>query len=436
MSTMEVLSSLEPLSRKNSAPYAARIPGSKSYTNRALVLAAQRMGTTAVTGGLHCDDTFRLSEALDSFEGLSVSRTDEGFRTERTRETLGAPAEECFMGGAGTPARFMLGFSAAAEGGTVVTGIPRLCERPMKDILDALAAAGIRYESVGESDFLPIRVHGGPISSREWSIHAGISSQFTSSLCLLAAQQDPAGGPITIQPTGNVVSRPYVQMTLSMMNACGIQAERIDGDAIRVHPATPRHDTIPVEVDASGMSYFLAAAAVTGTTVEIPGIGKGSAQGDVGLARAFGEMGCEVELGDELIRLTGGKLRGIDIDMDKMPDVVLTLAAVAAVAEGPTRITNIANLRVKECDRIAATASELGRMGVRVEEGPDWLAIHPTGKLTPARIETYDDHRVAMSMAVLSLISPGIEIEDPGCVAKSFPEFWNELARFRAHHED
>ena len=436
---MELLSTLEPLRKTSTDPFRARIPGSKSYTNRALVLAAQRMGQTAVEGGLHCDDTFRLAEALDSFEGLSVAKTDTGFRAERTRERLGAPATECFMGGAGTPARFMLGFSAAAEGGTVVTGIPRLCERPMKDILDALRGAGIRYESVGETDHLPIRVHGGQVTTRDWSIHAGISSQFTSSLCLLAAQQDPAGGPVTIRLTGTQVSRPYVQMTLSMMNACGIRAAREGDDRIVVHPGTPQHETIPVEVDASGMSYYLAAAAVTGTTVEIPGIGKGSAQGDVGLARAFGDMGCEVELTDDVIRLKGGALRGIDIDMDKMPDVVLTLAAVAAVAEGETRITNIANLRVKECDRIAAAASELGRMGVDVEEGPDFLVIRPDGSrgasLKPARIETYDDHRVAMSMAVLSLIAPGIEIEDPGCVAKSFPEFWNELERFRAHHE-
>jgi 3-phosphoshikimate 1-carboxyvinyltransferase len=224
-------------------------------------------------------------------------------------------------------------------------------------------------------------------------------------------------------------------MTLSMMNGCGIQAQREGDDAIVVIPSSPQNDTIPVEVDASGMSYYLAAAAVTGTTVEIPGIGKGSAQGDIGLATAFGEMGCKVELGDDSILLTGGKLRGIDIDMDRMPDVVLTLAVVAAVAEGPTRITNIANLRIKECDRIAATATELGRLGVKVEEGPDYLVIHPGGSLTPGRIETYDDHRVAMSLAVLSLVSPGIEIEDPGCVAKSFPEFWNELERFRAYHQ-
>ncbi len=432
---MELLSTLEPLSKTNPATYRARIPGSKSYTNRALVLASQRMGVTGVTGGLHCDDTARLSEALDSFVGLSIEKTDDGFRAERTQERLGAPSSECFMGGAGTPARFMLGFSATAEGGSIVTGIQRLCERPVKDILDSLSAAGIRYDSVKETDHLPIRVHGGPISNREWSIHAGISSQFTSSLCLLAAQQDPTGGPIRIRPTGKTVSRPYVQMTLSMMNACGIKAERSDNDSILVYPGMPQHETIPVEVDASGMSYYLAAAAVTGTTVEIPGIGKNSAQGDIGLATAFGDMGCEVELTDDVIRLKGGKLRGIDIDMDKMPDVVLTLAAVAAMAEGPTRITNIANLRVKECDRISATATELGRMGVKVEEGPDYVVIHPNGSLTPARIETYDDHRVAMSMAVLSLVSPGIEIEDPGCVAKSFPKFWDELERFHAHHE-
>lgn len=432
---MDLLSTLEPLSKTRKAPFQAQIPGSKSYTNRALVLAAERMGITSVTGGLHCDDTFRLSEALDSFEGLTVEKTDDGFRVERTREHLGPPAGECFMGGAGTPARFMLGFSAAADGATVVTGIPRLCERPMKDILDAMARAGVLCESVKEIDHLPIRVHGGAIVTRDWSIRAEVSSQFTSSLCLLAAQQDPAGGPIQIRLEGNQVSRPYVEMTLSMMRSCGIRAERRGGDLIVVTPSRPQNATIPVEVDASGMSYYLAAAAVTGTTVVIPGIGKGSAQGDVGLARAFGDMGCTVELRDDSIQLTGGELRGIDVDMEEMPDVVLTLAAVAAAAVGSTRITNIANLRVKECDRIAAAANELGRLGVTVEEGPDFLVIHPGESLGPGRIETYDDHRVAMSMAVLSLVYAGIEIEDPGCVAKSFPGFWNELERFRAHHE-
>ena len=422
-----------PLSRTSSDTYIASIPGSKSYTNRALVLAAQRMGTTRVVNALFSEDTELLAKALGSFDGLEVVKTDDGFQVTRSRERLGAPKEEVFMGGAGTPARFLLSFASSAEGETVVTGIPRLCERPMVDLLTALSAMGIRYDSLGTPDHLPVRIHGGQPQTKEWSVHGGVSSQFTSSLCLLAAQQE--AGPIRIRIEGTQVSRPYVNMTLAMMGDCGIEARRDGYDAIVVNPSRPATDRIPVEVDASGMSYFLAAAAVTGTTVEIPGIGDSSAQGDVGLAEAFQRMGCKLELASDAIRITGAPLHGIEIDMDTMPDVVLTLAAVAALADSPTRIYNIANLRLKECDRINAAARELERLGVKVDEGPDYLVVHPNGSLHPAQIETYDDHRVAMSFAVLGLVSQGIEIEDPACVAKSFPNFWDEFGRFQTHHD-
>jgi 3-phosphoshikimate 1-carboxyvinyltransferase len=424
--------SVEPLRKRAETPFAARIPGSKSYTNRALVLAAMRPGTTRVVGGLDCDDTRRLAEALSAFDGLDVERTDAGFEVRRTRDVLRASGGEVHMGAAGTPARFMLAFAAAAEGSTVVTGTPRLCERPMQDLLATLRSIGIRCECLGKDGCLPVRVHGGRPTERLWRIHGGVSSQFTSSLLLYAAQQS-GPGPITIQVEGHQVSRPYVEMTRAIMGASGLKAERVGEDRIVVHPGRPASADIRVEVDASGMSYFLAAAAVTGTTVEIPGIGAGSAQGDVGLARAFERMGCRVDLGDASIRIRGGTLRGIEIDMETMPDVVLTLAAVAARAQGATRITNIANLRVKECDRIHAAAQELGRLGVRVEEGRDSLLIH-AGPLQPAEIHTYDDHRVAMAFAVLGLVQEGIRIQDPDCVAKSFPGFWTELARFARHH--
>lgn len=425
---------VESLRRRNPAPFSARIPGSKSYTNRALVLAAARPGTTEVVGGLDCDDTRRLAAALASFDGLALEATRDGFTVRRTREVLGAPTTELHMGAAGTPARFMLAFAASADGATVVTGTPRLCERPMGDILSALRALGIRCECLGQEGCLPVRVYGGRPSTRHWRIHGGVSSQFTSSLLLYAAQQ-PGSEPVTIQLEGHQVSRPYVEMTRALMGLCGISAERVREDELRVVPGRPRVERIPVEVDASGMSYFLAAAALTGTTVVIPGIGAGSAQGDVGLARALERMGCQVALGDDHIRITGGELHGIDIDMETMPDVVLTLAAVAARARGVTRITNIANLRVKECDRIHAAANELTRLGVEVVEGQDSLEIRPFGTLVPARIHTYDDHRVAMAFSVLGLVQEGLAIADPACVTKSFPGYWEELTRFTRHHD-
>lgn len=427
-----------PPGRTSAVPFRARIPGSKACTLRALVLAAQRPGTTRVEGGLRSDDTDLLARALGSFEGLEVEALEQGFDVTRTRAPLGAPRSELDLGGAGAAARFVLACAAAAEGATVVTGKARLRERPMADLFEALGALGIRIEALGRPGHLPVRVHGGAIEPRVWRVRAGVSSQFTSALCLLAARQ-PAG-PVRIELEGQAVSRPYVDLTLAMMSAHGVRAERDGADALVVHPATPSSAVIPVEVDASSASYLLAAAAVTGTAVEVPGLGLGSHQGDVGFARVLERMGCRLEPGRDSIALAGGPLSGVEVDLCSMPDVALTLAAVAAVARGPTRITNVASLRVKESDRIAAAARALERLGAGVEEGPDWLAIHPRGgerpadRLLSASIDTRDDHRVAMAFAVLGLVAPGIEIRDPGCVAKSFPGFWTELERFAAHH--
>jgi 3-phosphoshikimate 1-carboxyvinyltransferase len=423
------------LQGRNPAPFIARIPGSKSYTNRALLLAAMRPGRTTIQGGLDCDDTRVLAKALDAFGGISAEfAEDRRILVERSAERLSAPANEVHMGAAGTPARFMLAFAAAAQGKTIVTGTPRLCERPMDDIINALRDMGIQCDCLGKEGCLPVAVHGGSPNGRRWRIGAEVSSQFTSSLLLYASQQT-GSEPVHITLVGNQVSRPYVEMTRSIMAQCGIRTERVGEDCIVVHPGSPKHDTIQVETDASGMSYFLALAAVTQTTVEIPGIGRNSVQGDVGLARAFADMGCTVALEDDLIRIQGGPLRGIDIDMETMPDVVLTLCAVAARATGTTRITNIANLRVKECDRIHAAAAELNRLGTKATEGEDFLVIEPTGQILPASVHTYDDHRVAMTFAILGLLGDGVRIEDPDCVRKSFPDYWREFERFVAHHE-
>ena len=241
-------------------------------------------------------------------------------------------------------------------------------------------------------------------------------------------------GPVTVLVEDKVVSKPYVQMTIGVMGACGIRVTEVSPDYYVVHCGMPQSSVIDIEADASGMSYFLAAAAITGTKVVIPHIGAGSAQGDVGFAKVLEKMGCELAITADSITLTGMPLHGVDVDMDTMPDTVLTLAAVAALAKGPTRITNIANLRVKECDRIHAAATELQRLGVDAEQGPDFLIVRPTGAVKPAVVETYDDHRVAMCFAILGLLHPGIDIVNPHCVGKSFPGFWDELSRFQRHH--
>jgi 3-phosphoshikimate 1-carboxyvinyltransferase len=435
-----MLKSVTPLTRRSLDVFQAAVPGSKSLTNRALVLAAQRLGETRIVGGLHSDDTDKLAEALNSFEGLSVARTPEGYTVRRDRARLNSPSRTVFINGAGTPARFLLAFAAAADGETVVTGNKRICERPMGDILQSFDDMGIRYQFEGEPGRLPIRVFGQDIQLGEalppvWSVSGEVSSQFTSALMLLAAQQRP-GQQTLIEVTGRQVSRPYVEMTLGMLEEAGILARAVGSQSFAIVAGAPQVDMLRIEPDASGMSYMLAAAAVTGSSVFVPGISAESRQGDVGFAKLLERMGCALTFSpDGLMLRSHGGLRGIEADMDTMPDTALTLAVVAAFAKGPTRITNIANLRLKECDRISAAATELTRLGVEVGEGPDWIEIRPSGRpLTPASIRTYDDHRVAMAFSIAGLVSAGIKIQDPECVAKSFPTFWEEFARFSAHH--
>ncbi|MEM9539239.1 MAG: 3-phosphoshikimate 1-carboxyvinyltransferase [Cyanobacteria bacterium P01_E01_bin.42] len=423
---------LTPLSKVSSVPYTANIPGSKSFTNRALVIAAQRMGTTTIANALHAQDTDLLAQCLGQFSGLETEKTATGYRVTRTLERLKAPDQELYVGAAGTPTRFLLSFASMAEGETIVTGNPRLCERPMGDILDTFAKIGIQYECLKTEGCVPVKITGSAPTTREWPIDGGVSSQFVSSLLILATQQSE---PITISVTKNLVSRPYVMMTVQMMRKCGIEVVENGLQSWTVTPGQAQVEEIPVETDASGMSYFLAAGALTQSKVIIPNIGNDSPQGDVGFARVLEQMGCLVTFNDDSIELEGRPLQGVDVDMEVMPDVVLTLATTAAYAKGSTRVTNIANLRVKECDRITAPVTELKRLGVGAEEGEDWLAVHPTGSVSPGRIHTYDDHRVAMSFALMGLLSSGIEIEDPECVGKSFPSFWQELERFYAHHE-
>lgn len=416
---------------RNPQPFITQLPGSKSYTNRGLVLAAQRIGTTEVVNALHADDTLLLAQCLDRVEGLTVKRTYNGFRVVRATARLGAPSEELFVGGAGTPARLLIAFATAIEGATVVTGNDRLCERPMDDLVNSLRDAGYHIEALGVPGCLPLRIHGGSPARRDWKVYGSVSSQFVTALLIHAAQV--GGDPISIRVCGKLVSMPYVRMTVRMLRDCGIRVDVTDMTYFTVFPAPLKTSSIAVEVDASAMSYFLGAAALTRSTVIVPGIGFDSEQGDVGFARILRGMGCKLSEREREIELAGNPLHGICVDMANMPDTVLTLAVVAAFAKGPSRITNVANLRVKECDRIHAAAAGLDRLGIKICEGSDSLIVDPSGPVKAARIETFDDHRVAMAFALAGLMRDGIEIEDPACVGKSFPNFWDELARFRHH---
>lgn len=414
--------------------FVARVPGSKSYTNRALLIAASRPGRTDIFNALKSEDTVLLSKALGHIQGLKVEETPEGFAVDRTEEVLRPAPEPLYLGGGGTPARFMLSFATTVQGKSVVAGNARLSERPMQDLLDAFTGMGVRWRSLQKPGCLPVEIEGGPIQAGAWTVSGAVSSQFLSSLLLLASQLVHLPK-VEVAVTGNLVSKPYVEMTLTSLRAAGVRCEHQDYRLFTVHPARTPLPRIDVEPDASAMSYPLVAAALTRTKVRIEGIGRHSAQGDVGIAYALERMGCGLRAGDDFIELEGRPLKGIDLDMETMPDTVLTLAMAAAQAEGWSRFTNIGNLRVKECDRIHAIAAELKRLGYTVEEAADAVSIKGGGKAIPAMVETYDDHRVAMSFSLLGLLHEGISIEDPKCVGKSFPGYWEELDRFYAHHQ-
>ncbi|MGW1772027.1 3-phosphoshikimate 1-carboxyvinyltransferase [Streptomyces sp. NPDC002104] len=403
-----------------------KLLGSKSYSNRYLALAALSGEATTLEGALVCDDTQYLAGALRQFGHVEVEidAAAERITVTPTGRSMRAPAEEVYVGAAGTPIRLLIAMAGHAEGTTVLTGTKRMQERPMGSLLEALPALGVTAEAVRGNGSPPIKVTGPSFRGGSTRISGAVSSQFTSSLLINAtlAEQDTE-----VHVIDDLVSKPYVEMTIAALAEMGVVVERDGYTRFTVAAGQKlRGGTVTVEPDASGMSYFLAAAAVLGGTVTIAGIGKGSKQGDVGLVAALVRMGCTAEIGDDSINLTGGELHGIDIDMEAMPDVVPTLAVVAAFAQGTTHISNIASLRIKECDRIAAVTAELRKMGITVEEHPDAMTI--TGG-TPhgAVIDTYDDHRIAMCFAIAGLRTEGVVITDPGCVAKSFPTFWRAL---------
>lgn len=428
------MDSITGFKKQSTKPFLANVPGSKSFTNRALILAAHQIGQTIVHNALICDDTIYLSKALSAFDGLNVVQDGNSFIVDRDSETIGAPKEAVYLGAAGTPVRFMLSFAASAEGKTLVTGNKRLSERPTKDILDAFDTAGIKYECKGVAGHLPVLITGGPAKTDHWKINGEVSSQFTSSLLIHASQQHDKDK-VTVEVLNYLVSRPYVNMTLEMMATVGLKITEPKANHFEITPSRSSACDITVEIDASGMSYILTAAVLTQTTVKITGISKDSAQGDVGLVSIYEQMGCQVKEEDNSILFTGAPISGITVDMETMPDVAPSLAVAAVVASEPVKITNIANLRVKECDRISACCDELKRLGVEVEEGQDWMKIYPAKDLNTVQVKTYDDHRIAMAFSLLGLISEGISVEEPECVTKSFPDFWQEMQRFVDFHQ-
>ena len=408
-----------------------RLPGSKSISNRTLLLAGLAHGDTVLEGLLDADDVDRMLEALRTL-GISVEAHGES-RIFTVRGVGGAfPVKHArlFLGNAGTAFRPLTAALALTGGHYELTGAPRMHERPIGDLVDALRTLGADIRYLGEPGFPPLAIGEGRMcGARRVVIRGEVSSQFVSALAMALPV---AGGGVEIEIVGELISQPYVAMTLALMARFGVQVARDDWRALRV-PAGRGYrspGTMRVEGDASSASYFLAGGAIGGGPVRVEGVGLDSIQGDAQFARTLATMGAAMQDGPGWIEARGEPpLAPIDADFTSMPDAAMTAAVAALFARGPSRLRGIGSWRVKETDRISAMATELAKLGATVEAGSDWLSIVPPPRFTPAAIDTYDDHRIAMCFSLAALGGIAVRINDPGCVRKTFPDYFAQFTR-------
>ena len=406
-----------------------RPPGSKSYTNRALLLAGLAEGQSTLEGALYSDDTLHMARGLAAL-GMDVAFDEPGQRFAVTG-CSGRPkvaAASVFVGNSGTTARFLTPVLALGSGVYDLDGNEAMRKRPIQPLLDALASLGVKAISTHGDGCPPVRVESNGVEGGSVRMAGGISSQYFSAL-LMVAPCTRRG--IRLDVEGDLVSKPYIEVTAQAMQAFGATVRRDDFRRFEALPAPYRATRYDVEPDASAASYFFAAAAVTGGRVMVPGLGSGSLQGDLGFVRLLERMGCRVRQTATETEVTGpAKLVGIEADMANLSDTAQTLAAIAPFAQGPTRVTGIGFIRRKETNRVAAVVTELQRMGLRAQEEDDGFVVHP-GTIQPADVETYDDHRMAMSFAIAGLVAPNLRIRNPGCVSKTFPRFFDVLSALR-----
>lgn len=410
-----------------------RVPGSKSLTNRALAIAALANGPTLLTNTLESDDSRYFVDSLQRL-GFTVTRASlPASLPTLTVSGLGghipAAQADLFIGNAGTAARFLTAFLALGHGTYTLDGVERMRQRPIGDLIEALTQLHVAVEC--PTGCPPVKILADGLPGGHAAIAGDVSSQFLSGLLLAAPY---AQTPLELTVTGDLNSKPYVDMTIAIMADFGVTVERDGYTRFLVRPQTYQTTgTYAIESDASAASYFFAAPAVCGGRVQIENISKRSKQGDVGFVNVLVQMGCTLEEGPDWLAVTGpaGPLQGVDVDMRDIPDTAQTLAAIAPFANSPTTIHGIASARVKETDRVAATCTELKRLGVTVEEYPDGLKIYPTTNIQPASIHTYDDHRMAMAFALVGLRAPGITIQNPECVSKTFPNYFEVLETLR-----
>ena len=425
---------LMPMSR---AVGVVALPGSKSISNRTLLLAALAAGDTTLSGLLDADDVDRMQEALAALgikvDGIAGTRN---FVVHGQGGVIPVKAARLNLGNAGTALRPLTAALALAGGRYEISGVARMHERPIGDLVDALRALGADIRYLGNTGFPPLVIEPGNVGAAEIpdrvTVRGDVSSQFTSAL-LMALPLVTAKGAraLTVDIAGELISRPYVAITTHLMGRFGVTVEQEDWRSFRV-PAGARYASpglIHVEGDASSASYFLAAGAIGGGPVRVTGVGRHSIQGDVAFADVLARMGATIHSGDDWIEARAGRaLDGMTIDCTPIPDAAMTLAVVALFARGPTTLTGIASWRVKETDRIAAMAAELFKLGATVEAGHDHLTVHPPERLTPATIATYDDHRMAMCFSLAALGGVAVRIADPECVRKTFPGYFAALS--------
>ena len=408
-----------------------RLPGSKSISNRSLLLAALARGTTELTGLLDADDVTRMRDALVSLGvRLDGDATSGRCIVHGVAGAIPVRRAALFLGNAGTAFRPLTAVLALSGGDYELSGSPRMHERPIADLVDALRALGadIRYDAA--EGFPPLTIAPGKVrAGGSVAIRGNVSSQFVSALLMALPL---VGGGATVEVEGELISRPYVDMTRALMRRFGVDVVpegrhlyRVPARAAYVTPAT-----LAVEGDASSASYFMAAGAIGGGPVRIEGAGRRSIQGDVAFAETLTAMGADVRSGDDWIEVRGNtRLKGIDADFNAMPDAAMTAAMVALFADGPTLLRNIGSWRVKETDRIAAMAHELRKLGASVDEGSDWMRVMAPSPWLPAVIDTYDDHRIAMCFALAALGGVAVRINDPLCVRKTFPGYFAAFER-------
>ncbi len=417
---------LDPISTINGV---IDLPGSKSVSNRALLLAALAKGTTTLTNLLDSDDITHMLGALESL-GVNFNLQNKG--TTCVIEGLGASfdaskSDELFLGNAGTAMRPLCAALCLGNSSYLLTGEERMEERPIGDLVDALRQAGADITYIKNEGYPPLEIHGRGLNGGVITIDGSVSSQFLTAF-LMAAPMAKGDSTITIE--GDLVSKPYIDITLKMMQGFGVEVKNddyrkftIQGNQIYQSPGT-----FLVEGDASSASYFLAAAAIKGGKVRVNGVGRLSMQGDILFADVLEKMGAAITWGDDFIEAERGELTAVDLDMNHIPDAAMTIATTALFAKGTTAIRNVYNWRVKETDRLSAMATELKKVGAKVVEGRDFIEITPPKQLQHAAIDTYNDHRMAMCFSLVALSDTAVTINDPGCTSKTFPDYFSKLS--------